>query len=135
VPWKRRPVVRAAYLLTYLFFFVAGIFAFFYPAQAILDALKSSLTYAWAGFLTVGGGLAMWSPLRNTWSGELIGLPLLSASHMIFGLALLGFGKTAAAIAVGLVFCGIGSGFIGRWLEIRGKAKMLRGVGNGSADS
>lgn len=117
----------------YLFFTVAGIFAFFFPAQAILDPLQGSLVYAWAGFLTAGGALSLISPARNTWSGELLGLPLLATSNVVFGLALLGYGKTAAAIAIGLVFVGFGFGLLGRWFDIRRLAGIAGKVGDNGA--
>lgn len=132
MPWKKRPLIRMAYFTMYLFFAVAGVFAFFFPSQAIQDATQSSFVYLWAGFLLSGGAFSLQSPLCNSWRGELLGLPLLSASNMIFGVALLGYGKTAAALAIGLVFCGIGFGFVGRWMEIRGKARIAREVGDGS---
>lgn len=133
MPWKRHPWMRAAYSTMYLFFTLAGILAFFFPAQAILDAVQSSLVYAWAAFLTAGGGLSLISPTRNTWFGELLGLPLLSTSNVVFGLSLLGYGKTAAAIAIGLVFLGFGFGLLGRWFDIRRLAGIAGKVGdNGS---
>lgn len=119
---------RTSWAVAYLFFLLAGIVAFFAPSQVIATALIEALTYGWAGFLTVGGGFCLGGKLRGNWAGEIIGLPPLSAANYIFGILLLVEGKTSAAIAVGAMFCGLGTALLGRWIELRKLAQDNQGV-------
>lgn len=114
---------RIAWSVAYAFLLMAGIVAFLSPSQILVSALVKSLVYAWAASLTAGGALCLGGKLRGNWVGEIIGLPLLSAACYIFGILLLGYGRTSAAIAIGGIFCGIGTAFIGRWIEVRRLAK------------
>lgn len=114
--------------MAYLAFTVAGTFAFIFPAQVILNSLQAVLVYAWAGFLAGGGLLALVGSLRRTWAGELVGLPLLAASSAVFGGALLGYGQTSAAIAIGFVFLGISGSQVARWMDLLPLPKISREV-------
>lgn len=116
-------IARVFWAVAYLLFMLSGIVAFFSPSQVINRTLIELLVYGWAAFLTAGGGLSFGGKLRNNWAGELIGLPLLSAANYIFGLLLFAAGTTTAAIAVGGIFCGMATGFVGRWIELRKLAK------------
>ena len=124
-------VARAAWAVCYLFFLVAGVIAFFLPAQVLMKVLVTTLVYTWASTLTVGGGVCLYGKLRGTWAGEIIGLPFLCGSNWIFGILLLLEGSTSAAIAIGFLFCGVGAGLIGRWLELRKLAKANMEVNSG----
>jgi len=132
MPWRSRPFTRAIFIASYFLFMVSGVFAFFFPAQVITSALQGTAVYVWASFLTTGGGMSLYSPLRNNWRGELVGLPLLSAANAIFGTALIGYGTTNAASAVGLAFWALGLLLLGHWVELRGKTRIARRVGNGN---
>jgi hypothetical protein len=112
----------------YMFFLTAGIVAFFSPSQIISKALIELLVYGWASFLTIGGGLCLGGKLRGNWSGEIIGLPLLSAANYIFGILILLTNTSSAAIAAGGIFCGVATSFVGRWIELHELAKINRGV-------
>jgi hypothetical protein len=119
---------RASWSVAYLFFLLAGIVAFYSPSQIISRTLIEILVYVWAVFLTAGGGLCFGGKIRNNWAGEIIGLPLLSAANYIFGILLLTNGTTSAAIAIGGIFNGIATAFVGRWIELRHLAKSNQGV-------
>lgn len=121
---------RISWSVGYLCFLLAGIVAFFSPSQIIERSLIEALVYLWAGFLTVGGGLCLGGKLRNNWAGEIIGLPLLSAANYTFGILLFTAGTSTAAIAIGGMFCGVGTALIGRWIELRKLAKDNQGVNN-----
>lgn len=116
-------VARAVWAACYLFFLLAGIVAFLSPAQIIDRVLVEFLVYSWASFLTAGGGLCLGGKLRGNWAGEVVGLPLLSVANYVFGLLLFFAGTSSAAIAVGGIFCGIATAFVGRWIELRRLAK------------
>jgi|GEM_PF-6028725 len=133
MPWRRNKIQRWVYGINYALFSVAGVFAFFFPSQALENALQSFLVFVWAGFLVAGGLASLYSPLRNTWKGEMVGLPLLITSSWIFGIALLGYATTPAAFAIAYIFCGIGCGFLGRWLDIRRFAVISQEVGRDGA--
>lgn len=122
---------RISWSVAYAFFLSAGVVAFFAPSQLISSALIDTLTYAWAGSLTLGGGLCFGGKLGGNWVGEIIGLPLLSAASYIFGVLLLIRGSTSAAIAIGGMFCGVGTALVGRWIEIRRLAQDNQGVNSG----
>lgn len=120
---------RISWAVAYLFFLLAGLVAFFSPSQVIAQPLVEVFVYGWASFLTLGGGLCLGGKLHNSWVGEIIGLPLLSTSSFIFGfLLLLRGGSNSAAIAIGGMFCGVATAFIGRWIELRKLAKDNQGV-------
>lgn len=120
---------RISWAVAYLFFLLAGIVAFYSPSQVIAEPLVETFVYGWASFLTLGGGLCLGGKLNNSWAGEIIGLPLLSASSFIFGVLLLvRGGSSSAAIAIGGIFCGVATAFVGRWIEIRKLAKENREV-------
>jgi hypothetical protein len=122
---------RVSWLVAYAFFLLAGIVALFAPSQLIVNALIEVLAYAWATFLTAGGGLCFGGKLKGNWAGEILGLPLLSAASYIFGILLLVRGSSSAAIAIGAMFCGVGTMMVGRWVEIRRLAKYNQGVNSG----
>lgn len=124
-------VARASWAVAYLFFLLAGIFAFFVPVQIVDRELLEILVYAWALFLTAGGGLSLFGKLRNNWAGELIGLPPLSAANYIFGAILIFEGTSSAAISIGGMFIGVATAFIGRWVELHRLAKDNQGVNSG----
>lgn len=124
-------IARTSWAVAYLFFLVSGIIAFFVPVQIVDRELLEVLVYGWASFLTAGGGLCLGGKLRNNWAGELIGLPLLSAANYIFGVLLLFEGTSSAAIAIGAMFVGVGTAFIGRWVELHRLAKDNQGVNSG----
>lgn len=115
-------------MVTYLFFTLAGIVALFSPSQVIVNALVKLLVYAWCAFLITGGGSSLAGKLLGNWAGELIGLPLLSAANYVFGILLLLRGTSPASFAVGGILCGIGTAFVGRWIELRQLAKENQGV-------
>lgn len=119
---------RAFWSACYLFFLLSGIVAFFAPSQIIDRELITILVYGWSVFLTVGGGMCLGGKLRGNWTGEMIGLPMLSAANYIFALVLFVAGTSSAAIAVGGIFCGIGTAFVGRWIELRWLIKKTREV-------
>lgn len=121
---------RISWGTAYLFFTLAGIVAVFSPSQVILTTLVKLLVYVWCSFLILGGGASLTGKLVGNWAGELIGLPLLSAASYVFGILLLVSGSTWAAIAIGGIFCGIGTAFVGRWIELRTVAKINQGVNN-----
>lgn len=119
---------RVIWAVAYLFMLLSGVVAFFSPSQLVEKALVEALVYGWALFLTVGGGLCFGGKLRGNWAGELIGLPVLSAANYAFGGVLFSEGTSTAAIAIGGMFCGMGTAFIGRWMELRRLAHANQGV-------
>jgi len=119
---------RISWTIAYLFFLLAGIVAFFAPFQAIERTLVEVLVYGWASFLTAGAALCFVGKLRGNWVGEIIGLPLLSAANYIFGVLLLVAVHTPTAVAVGGIFCGVGTAMVGRWIELHELAKLNREV-------
>lgn len=123
-------LARVSWSVAYLFFLLAGIVAFFAPSQILVGTLIKVLVYGWAGFLTVGGGLCFGGKLRGNWAGEIIGLPLLSVSNVVFGLLLFSRAASPAAIAIGGMFIGVATALFGRWIELRKLAKDNQGVNN-----
>lgn len=110
---------RIFWFVAYLLFFLAGILAFFSPAQIVAKTLIHIFVYAWAAFLTSGGIICLAGQLRDNWAGEIIGLPLLSAANYIFGILVLLRGTSSAALAVGGIICGTATALLGRWIELR----------------
>lgn len=124
-------IARVSWATAYLFFLLSGIVAFIVPIQIADRALLESFVYGWAAFLTIGGGLCLGGKLRNNWAGELIGLPPLSAANYIFGALLFFEGTSSAAIAIGGMFVGVATAFVGRWVELHRLAKDNQGVNSG----
>jgi hypothetical protein len=123
---KKRKHRRWALTGMYFFFLTAGTLAFVFPSQAILTALQAGLTYLWASFLFLGSLLSFVARLRGRVGGELIGIPLLSASNVIFALALWGFAENSAGYAFGCIFFGLGIGILDRWTYVRRLVKAVR---------
>jgi hypothetical protein len=123
-------MARFSWSVAYLCFLLAGIVAFFSPSQIVERTLIEILVYLWAMFLTIGGGLCFGGKLRGNWAGELIGLLPLSAANYVFGTVLLTSGSSSAAFAIGGMFCGVGTAFVGRWLELKRLARENQGVNN-----
>lgn len=123
---------RAFWSLAYFLFLLAGIVAFFVPVQTLERQLIEILVYLWSGFLTAGSASCLFGKLRANWAGEIIGLPLLSAANYIFGLLLLIAGISPAAIAIGGMYCAVGTALVGRWIELRRLAKDNREVNSAS---
>lgn len=114
---------RISWAVAYLFLLMGGIVAFFSPSKTIESSLVEILVYGWATFLTLGGFACLIGKLQNNWAGEIIGLPLLAAANYIFGILLLLRGPSTATIAIGGLFLGFGTAFIGRWIELRRLAR------------
>jgi len=133
VPWRKRIKAKWPYILMYGFFVVAGVLAFIYPTRAILDALQTYLVYLWSSFLFLGSVLSLYGALRDRYSGEIIGLPLLATANAIFGTALLAYGSSPAAYAIGCIFWGIGFGLLGRWFEMKAILKIAREARDGKS--
>lgn len=128
---RTNKVARISWAVAYLFFLLSGIIAFFVPVQIVDRELVEGLVYLWAIFLTAGGALCLLGKLRNTWAGELVGLFPLSAANYIFGSLLLLEGTSSAAIAIGAMFMGVGTAFVGRWVELHRISKYNQGVNSG----
>lgn len=124
---------RISWSVAYVFFLLAGIVALLSPSQLVAQTLVEILVYAWASFLMAGGALCFIGKLRNTWAGEIVGLPLLSAASYVFGILLWMAGTSAAAIAIGGMFIGVGTAFVGRWIELRKLAQDNQGVNNAAS--
>lgn len=123
---------RVSWSVAYLFFLLAGIVAFFTPFQVMERILVAILVYGWAGFIALGGALCFGGKLRGNWAGEIVGLPLLSAANYALGILLLLEGSSPAAVAIGGMFCGVGTAFIGRWIELKKLAKDNQAVNDGA---
>lgn len=122
-------VARVFWAVSYLFLFLAGCVAFFTPLQTVEGALVKALVYAWALFLTFGGLVSFIGKLRNSWVGEMIGLPALSAANYVLGLLLLGRGSSNVAVIIfGGIFLGMGTAFIGRWVELYNLSKVSKPI-------
>lgn len=120
--------VRILWAAAYACFTFAGVVAFFSPSQLIASTLIKVFVYGWASFLTAGGGLCFIGKTRDSWAGEIVGLPMLSTANLIFGFLLLSQRPTSASIAIGGMFCGVGIALISRWVEMRRLAKVNEGV-------
>lgn len=131
---KRARAARYFRSAMYLFFSVAGVLAMIWPAQVILTVFQIGLVYTWAGFLLIGGASSLFGTLKKTWAGELVGLPLLAVSNLIFGIALMSFGQTSASWAIGWVFVGVSCGLGARWLDLRSLVKISEEVGGNGVD-
>lgn len=125
---RDREVIRLFRGLEYALFVVAGIFAFLFPTQAILNALQISLAYAWSGFLFSGGLICMAATLRRSWAGERVGIPLIVASNIIFAIALMFFGQSLASTSVGFLCMGLALDLISRWLDLRKLVQISKAV-------
>jgi hypothetical protein len=123
-------VARWTWCVAYLFFLLAGLVAFFSPSQVLVTVLLKTLVYGWAGFLCVGGMFCFYGRLRNTWSGEIVGLPLLSTSNLIFSVLLFSRATSPATIAIGGIFFGMAIALSARWVEVWKVSKINQGVNN-----
>lgn len=81
--------VRVLILLMYAFFTAAGLVCLFAPSRAVAGQVAPWMTLVWASFFLVGGTLCLLGALTKRWAGELLGLPLIAASALIYGAALL----------------------------------------------
>lgn len=124
MPWRRKWRIKWPYFVMYLFYFVAGILALRFPSQVIMTAMQYGIAYVWASFLLIGGGVSLYGILRDTWTGEIVGIPLAGSANAIFGVALIAYGTSSAAAPVGCIFIGISFGLLGRWIEVRHIAKI-----------
>jgi hypothetical protein len=121
-------IARISWAVAYAFFTLAGVLAFFTPSQLILDALVSTLVYSWSAFLLVGAALSLGGKAANSWVGEIIGLPLLATSNVIFGITLCWKGANTFSYAIGGIFVGFGVVCLGRWIELRSVARANQEV-------
>ncbi len=122
--FRRRIVEAWPYLGMYLFYLIAGILVTLYPSQVILSAMQSGIAYMWSSFLIVGSLSSLYGILRDTWTGEIVGIPLVGSANAIFGIALIGYGTTTVADGIGCIFLGISFGLVGRWDDKRKVAKI-----------
>lgn len=132
MPWRSDKKNRAAYAGMYLLLLVAGVFFLFYPSQVILNSLQTGLVLLWSIFMITGGASSLFGVLRNRWHGEVIGLPLLSASNSIFAIALFAYAHTAPPYGFGLIFMAFSFGLLARWRELRKLVKLAEGARHGS---
>lgn len=122
--WKRRVLAKWPWFVMYVTYLAAGILFAIYPSQAILTALQASIAYVWSAFLIAGSGVSLYGIVRDSWAGEIVGIPLVASSNAIFGVVLIAYGKTSAADAFGSIFIGVSFGLLGRWIETRKIAKI-----------
>ncbi|MEV6693359.1 hypothetical protein AB0M35_18005 [Micromonospora sp. NPDC051196] len=94
----------------------AGIGAAAYPTPSV-QAATGPLVYLWATFLAVGGALAAFGAATDRWIGELLGLPLLSASFGAYAVVLASTVSMASVVAA-LALGGFGLLLWGRWRDV-----------------
>lgn len=71
---------------------------------------------AWMG---IGGGACLYSVIRARWPGEFIGLPLLVAAFLGFGILQAGVaGWTLAAVPSTALLWAFSLGLLARWREV-----------------
>lgn len=114
--------VRALIVVMHVLFTGAGVACFFAPSRAVAGQVSGWMTVVWAGFFFVGGLLCLFGALFGSmWWGELLGLPLISASSLIYGSALLitysdPTRRDGAYLFVGLLLCAQGLSLGERWV-------------------
>lgn len=126
--------VRALIVVMHLLFTAAGAACFFAPSRAVAGQVTPWMTIVWASFFFVGGLLCLLGALSGSmWWGELLGLPLISASSLIYGSALLiSYGdpsrRDGAYLFVGLLLCAqglsLGERWVTRWRLLRVSARI-----------
>lgn len=77
---------RVLLIISYLLLVSAGIAGSIWHSASVSQAGFPVATL-WALFLTVGGASCAYGVMRRNWLGEYIGLPLLVAVWMIYGIS------------------------------------------------
>lgn len=111
--------VRVLRPLAYFCFGLAGVLLWFSP---ILLAVLGTLAIIMSVFLAGGGMLAFYGSVTDRWIGEFIGLPLLVAAFIVFGLIQFFFTLPEtpyiASANLGLML-GVASILASRWREVK----------------
>jgi hypothetical protein len=122
--WQRfvhRFQLRWPYLLMYLCLTFTGIIVAIAPSPTAQQQLRFFLP-VWFVFFIVGGSSSALGIVLGRWSGEAVGLPLLSSALLIYAMILVirvqGGGVTAPLIAFSLLLAGFGFGLLGRWFDV-----------------
>ena len=101
----------------YLMLAVAGGGGFFVYSEA-LNATIGVMTFAWAAFLLLGGGLGVYSAVSDRWIGELAGIPLLCSALMVYGFALLIIVPSTAGIIIAALMLSLAFLLLARWRDV-----------------
>lgn len=81
--------VRPLILSMYILFSGAGVASLMFPSRAVSSNVNPAFTYVWAAFFLVGGLTCLAGVLTHSWWGEMIGLPLIASSSLLYGTAVL----------------------------------------------
>lgn len=109
----------------YLSFSVAALAILFFPAPGVLELLGPNGLYVWNGSMLVGGVMSLFgASIARKYMIELVGLPLLISSLMVYGITILalidvsGPREDAVLVFLGCVIIGCALGLVGRTWEI-----------------
>lgn len=96
---------------------VAGLASVIWPAPSVSRAAAYGLAYIWAVFLALGGSTAAVGAATDRWLGEYIGLPLLTTTFGIYGLAAATAGRVTS-IAGAAALTSIALLLAARWRDV-----------------
>lgn len=114
---------KYSWVIGYLFFAAAGVFAFFVPSRAVEANLASIGLYAWAAFFFFGGLLSALGVIIKQWWGEMVGLPLISSGSAVYGAAVFAqyfnpATSDGAYLFVGTLLFGFSLSILERWVDV-----------------
>jgi hypothetical protein len=106
-------------------------FAGFFQVHAVSSAVRaqtgSGWGYVWAAMIALGGLSALYGAVRDHWTGELVGLPLLGFSCLVYSVSvLLASGGRDASLAPGLLLLGVSMWIAARWALVCEEMKLAQ---------
>lgn len=122
----------------YLLYFTAGAAFFFFSETALKELLGGFGFVLWTGMLLIGSVISFWGVVKNIDAVELIGLPGIVTSLVVYSGFLMSRVEDSPTpgILVGFaaVFAAAALGAIGRTYEVYGLVKIKSKVGRDIRD-
>lgn len=114
----------------YILLTVAGVLVLVAPTLTVADSLATLLAHIWAYFFILGGTFSTYGLIRGVLWGEALGLPMASASTLMYGIIIterfVSDESGLGALIIGMLFIAYAFGLVGRWIEVMHILRIAR---------
>ena len=113
---------RVSRTVMYLLLLLSAGFSVFAPSQLLLEESSDTLAKVWSGLFALAALLCLIGSLLDRWMFEYVAIPLLGATLLMFGVALLSSAisrETGMVIPYSMFFGAFSFGLFARWRDVQ----------------
>lgn len=106
----------------YLLLLFSALFSMFAPSELLLAESSTVLSKSWSGLFALAAFLCLIGSLLDRWVFEYVAIPLLGATLLMFGVALLSSAissGTGMVIPYSMFFGAFSFGLFARWRDVQ----------------